>query len=369
MTNIEWETWLARWNRELIDRLEPGRDYTDPENDLTTEIIASGWLGYPGATEEQIEQLETRLGMPLPPSYRAFLRSSNGFRQPGVLVPRLLPIGEVDWFRQQNQETIDMLKSYELEDLTNALAISARERTGTAIYLLNPDVVDDDGEWEAIYYAHWMHPCPHYCSFPELMQRAFRTLLWNHESPGKLQIPEEDLPLLGSRIPLLIEEFDRGAQQFISSLESYELRERLAREAAQKQKEFEDLIKRARENIKTQGNDQEPKQFLFASFVQPVPHQSASDQHERDQTEVDYNKAALESLEAAKTRVLEIQANFTQPEDLYRELMALLQETKERYQNYMSARTGGYRRDRAEGLSQGSLVAFSTINSWFTNSR
>ena len=56
----------------------------DLEDEIAPEVIASRWLGYPGATEEQIMNLETRLGRKLPPSYRAFLKASNGFRQPGI---------------------------------------------------------------------------------------------------------------------------------------------------------------------------------------------------------------------------------------------------------------------------------------------
>lgn len=59
-------------------------------------MIASGWLGFPGAGEEEIAALEDRLGTRLPPSYRSFLRASNGFLQPGVIVPRLLATDEVD---------------------------------------------------------------------------------------------------------------------------------------------------------------------------------------------------------------------------------------------------------------------------------
>jgi hypothetical protein len=87
-------------------------------------MIASGWLGYPGATEDQISNLEARLGKTLPRSYRAFFKTSNGFQQPGMFVPRLLTVDEIEWVLVKSLDTIDMWKSNGLEDLTDALAIS-----------------------------------------------------------------------------------------------------------------------------------------------------------------------------------------------------------------------------------------------------
>lgn len=59
-----------------------------------------------------------------------------------------------EWFRVRNQETIDIWKP--VEDLSDMLEISARELAGSATYLLNPNLIAPDGEWEALYYAHWL---------------------------------------------------------------------------------------------------------------------------------------------------------------------------------------------------------------------
>jgi hypothetical protein len=82
------------------------------------------------------------------------MAASNGFRQPQMLVWSLLPVEEVEWLRVRNQETIDIWKA--VEDLSATLEISAREIAGSATYLLNPNVIGGDGEWEARYYAHWL---------------------------------------------------------------------------------------------------------------------------------------------------------------------------------------------------------------------
>lgn len=182
MTNPDWSTWLQEWNRTLLDGLTPDQP-GEADPDLTPEIVSSGWLGAPGASEAELAALEARLGTPLPPSYRSFLQASDGFIQPNVLVPRLLASREVDWFRSGHQDTIDAWTvgtslggapasdpdSFE-QCLPTALQVSAVEHAGTAVYLLNPKVVGADGEWEAFYFAHWVPGADRYPSFRALME-------------------------------------------------------------------------------------------------------------------------------------------------------------------------------------------------------
>lgn len=61
-----------RWSRESLQSMRYEQDKLPPQ------VIESGWLGYPGATEAQIAQAEARLGMVLPRSYREFLKVTNG---------------------------------------------------------------------------------------------------------------------------------------------------------------------------------------------------------------------------------------------------------------------------------------------------
>ena len=177
----EWDEWLRTWNREILARYDPTKynAFIDPL--VTPDIIASGWLGSPGASEAQIAELEARLGATLPPSYRSFLRASNGFLQPGVIVPRLLPADEVTWLRDVDPETIEIwteaLSSSGDVDadvpelrLSTALRVSARETVGTAMYLLDPRSVNADGEWEAWFFAHWAPGIDRFPSFRALMQ-------------------------------------------------------------------------------------------------------------------------------------------------------------------------------------------------------
>ncbi len=47
MTGFDWRGFLARWSAELIGDAAIARQ-------LPCEVVDSGWLGYPGATDEQI---------------------------------------------------------------------------------------------------------------------------------------------------------------------------------------------------------------------------------------------------------------------------------------------------------------------------
>lgn len=189
MSPADWEPWLREWNRALLASYDPGKysAFVDPAV-VTAGRLASGWLGERGATEEQLTALEARLGMTLPPSYRSFLQVSNGFLQPGMIVPRLLGAEEVDWYRARHQDTIhvwtgtlgelggaDEPDTFE-RHLPSCLQVSEVERIGSAVYLLNPEVVDADGEWEAFYFAHWVPGADRYPSFRALMERELRTL-------------------------------------------------------------------------------------------------------------------------------------------------------------------------------------------------
>jgi cell wall assembly regulator SMI1 len=94
---LDWKTFLSRWSRELMNtelasRVEPRPDSPD-------------WLGYAPASEEEIRKLEARLGLALPPSYRAFLLTSNGWRRTTSFIGSIRPVGEVTWLRLEDRPT------------------------------------------------------------------------------------------------------------------------------------------------------------------------------------------------------------------------------------------------------------------------
>ncbi|MHB1134096.1 MAG: SMI1/KNR4 family protein [Chloroflexota bacterium] len=197
MTEYDWQPLLIRWRKELIASPRWGQG-------LPSEVATSGWLGFPGASEEQLARAETRLGTRLPPSYRAFLRTSNGWRATGTFIDYVYACEELEWFRARHQQWIDAYVSPPLlhflrptprlsdaeyyvygeeqdsarfrpEYLRTALAISAEG--DSAIYLLNPQVVTPEGEWEAWFFANWLPGASRYRSFWEMMQAEHASFL------------------------------------------------------------------------------------------------------------------------------------------------------------------------------------------------
>lgn len=169
---------------------------------LPPEVIDTQWLGYPGASDAEISVTEARLQTTLPFSYRSFLVVSNGWRKLDDLIDRLWSIQEVGWLASRNQELIDAWTtgvaiggescsvsdekyfvdgdeqdSTSLRDeyLQTALEIGGNLNQG--LLLLNPQVVFEDGEWEAWFFANWLPGAQRYESFRELMHDRHKQFL------------------------------------------------------------------------------------------------------------------------------------------------------------------------------------------------
>ena len=141
------------------------------EEEVPVEAVAGGWLGSDGATAEEITAAEMRLGVELPPSYRAFLSTTNGFGPVGFFVRRLRPIEELVWLRDEDPELIAIWADETQEsELAETLAVSD-EYDGARV-LLNPTVVDDNGDWEAWFFAHWVPGAERHSSFRTLVEQT-----------------------------------------------------------------------------------------------------------------------------------------------------------------------------------------------------
>lgn len=207
MNTFDWREFLRRWSQEIIASIE------DRPNQLPTDVIESGWLGYPAATEELIVQTEGRLQITLPPSYREFLKVTNGWRQTTPFIYRMWSIEEIEWFAVRNHAWLEqfILENNEIQRvqahrnngrpcpqeipdheyfiygeqqdcsklrvgyLRTALEIS--DKGESSIYLLNPQVVTENGEWEAWFFGDWLPGADRYRSFKEMMQAEYRIFL------------------------------------------------------------------------------------------------------------------------------------------------------------------------------------------------
>ena len=183
---INWKTFLEKWGQQLIQIPEYG-------DGIPSEVLKSGWLGYPGAIEADIKKNEVRIGKTLPPSYREFLKYTNGWRVIDNFAGPLWPVQKIDWLFKDQKELIDnWIKGYyysgktpripdaeyfKYGDIENSYSYLIREEylakaleisdlsdiSNSAVYLLNPEIIDSDNEWEAWYFE------------PELGVRRYRS--------------------------------------------------------------------------------------------------------------------------------------------------------------------------------------------------
>jgi SMI1/KNR4 family protein SUKH-1 len=186
-----WQELMARWSRDMLasryfaERLELLR--SEYPGQYTDDVVASGWLGYPPATDTQIEATEKRLDLTLPPDYKAFLKVANGWRAIDQFINRVWPVEEIDWFSSTDPDYVAAWVEvptggeeplYESRYIASTMQISDEEYGGTAVLLLNPKVVSPSGEWEAWFMSHWNPGANRYSSFWEMMQNLYSNFLY-----------------------------------------------------------------------------------------------------------------------------------------------------------------------------------------------
>ncbi len=214
MSSFDWENFLRQWSQDILASMDDKE-----KQQLPQAVLDSGWLGYPGATEDQIARVEARLQRLLPPSYRAFLKVTNGWRQTAKQTDnfnhRLWSIEDIERFSGRHtlwikafterhemiefglddaQEFNDHWEPVEISDedyfvygesqdpskirpeyLKTAIEIS--DVGVDSIYLLNPQVVTPDGEWEAWFFADYLPGADRYRSFREMMEAEYLSFL------------------------------------------------------------------------------------------------------------------------------------------------------------------------------------------------
>jgi hypothetical protein len=173
------------------------------------------WLGYAPATDDDLADLERRLGLLLPPSYESFLRTTNGWRRITPFIGRIRPAAEVNWFRIENEHWSDVYAEGGSKAPDQEYYAYDHEGSGQAhraahmkhliqisdvddgVLLLNPQAVTPDGEWEAWFFASWVPGAMRYPSFAHLMLREYASF-------ARLQgvdISDPPLPTLDTPAP------------------------------------------------------------------------------------------------------------------------------------------------------------------------
>jgi cell wall assembly regulator SMI1 len=176
-----------RIRRAVIDGYEArSYHYATVDPDMADEQQ----LGSP-APESRIVDLETGLGRPLPPSYRAFLSMYNGWRMGVSGATDLLSVEEMldgpraervrEW-RQLAQKLAQKYAGDEAEVVARALVIGVSDVTPTRV-LLDPETIDANGEWRLVEYYYGVEQVyPSFLSWLEATVEEFRQLAENPEA-------------------------------------------------------------------------------------------------------------------------------------------------------------------------------------------
>ncbi len=101
VNNYNWQDLLQQLSKKLIANRDEYHQW-----ELTEEMITNQWLGYPGASESEITQAESRLSVKLPPSYRQFLGVSNGWRNSDWTDLELYGTEQIEWLKLRNSDWI-----------------------------------------------------------------------------------------------------------------------------------------------------------------------------------------------------------------------------------------------------------------------
>ncbi|MEU5720083.1 SMI1/KNR4 family protein [Streptomyces sp. NPDC020403] len=178
-TTFGWRSFLLRWSGEWADSLPDGE--TRREADETAR--QARWLGFPPASEERIAAVEERLGRRMPPSYREFLKVSDGWRHAGGFVWLLAGTQDAHWHNDESG-LADVFEEYLDED---AGPEERREvdlwRRGLQLdvesdithVLMDPEDVDEDGEWAVYTWSSWRAAPPErHANFLEFMREMYR---------------------------------------------------------------------------------------------------------------------------------------------------------------------------------------------------
>lgn len=167
------ETDPDKWRALLQQLSDLALSDEDIRKRLTADQIKKRWMGEAPATEEQIAAAERRLGVRLPPSYRAFLKVSNGWHYPNRFVARLAGTEEIGFTKDVDPNLINAWKEYTDEPethLAETLLINVPSNyDDAASFMLNPATVGD-GEMEAWFFSSWSPGADAHRSFWHLMR-------------------------------------------------------------------------------------------------------------------------------------------------------------------------------------------------------
>ncbi|GAB2585209.1 hypothetical protein Aab01nite_53160 [Paractinoplanes abujensis] len=146
-TAEQWRAHLTEYSADFLRVAD-----ADQRRELGDERVASGWLGFAGASPAALAAAEQRLGVGLPPGYRAFLQASDGWLEMSPFVWTMRTTADVGWLRDLEPE---MIGAGDEDDELMARALLVSADADACFWLLDPGDVNDEGEWAAYVWASW----------------------------------------------------------------------------------------------------------------------------------------------------------------------------------------------------------------------
>ncbi|GAB2657651.1 hypothetical protein GCM10027088_39930 [Nocardia goodfellowii] len=173
---------MELWSEEKIAGSAPG--------ELEPEIVRQRWLGYAPAAEADIEAVEQRLGLRLPPSYRGFLLTTDGWRHAGEFVSQMRDTTNLGWLRDLEphwESWADLIAEPPTgapgNPFDRGLLISLHADAG--VLFLDPGDRDGNGEWAAYSVFSWAESPQRYPSFTALMESLYQGFHQLRQPMGK----------------------------------------------------------------------------------------------------------------------------------------------------------------------------------------
>ncbi|UOQ51188.1 SMI1/KNR4 family protein [Hymenobacter cellulosivorans] len=174
--HLAWPQLLAQLN-QLALAAEPDL--------LTDSQWPQPWIGREPASAADIAATEQRLGLELPADYKAFLQASNGLVNFSGVDPELLPVAEINWYKQAESaelyahtQTYPDVESDEEQAiigpyLERAVLISSLDQE-QLLWLIAP--TEPSGQWQTWFFAAWQPGETRYPTFRAYVEEQLQAL-------------------------------------------------------------------------------------------------------------------------------------------------------------------------------------------------
>jgi hypothetical protein len=181
LTVEEWRAFLDEHNTGIFESARVRAAIEEGRQVVSVERWEARWAGAEPVSEEAIVAVEERLGVRLPPSYRNFLKVSDGFEHVGPV--DLLPLEEIGWFGDLDDGLIeawagpDDFEEY-LVLLKRCVLIGRDDGGSGCWWLLHVDSAGEDGECAAYEWWPGEGELPEvYDGFADLVRQQAKTFL------------------------------------------------------------------------------------------------------------------------------------------------------------------------------------------------